>query len=209
MSFLYQRTIHFRDTDAAGVVYFANVLSMCHEAYEASLQASGIHLRTFFSDRHRAIPIVHSSVDFFQPMFCGETYSIELVPALVKPSEVSITYQIYPALSAELTTSPEVESDVGMDSVEIENQLGAEQSSVAATYRETVIPPGARSEDKVRGNSEIRAEAKSGARSEARLIKAKALSRHVCIHPLERKRLDLDEAMMAWLTTYGSASVAV
>ncbi|MEM9213094.1 MAG: thioesterase family protein [Cyanobacteria bacterium P01_F01_bin.150] len=95
MAFLYRRKIYFKDTDAAGVVYFANVLSMCHEAYEASLQASGINLRTFFGDRHRAIPIVHGSVDFFQPMFCGETYTIDMVPTLVKPSEFSITYQVY------------------------------------------------------------------------------------------------------------------
>ncbi|MFS8118916.1 MAG: acyl-CoA thioesterase, partial [Microcoleus sp.] len=45
MSFSYTRTVRFQDTDAAGVVYFANVLAMCHEAYEASLAASGINLK--------------------------------------------------------------------------------------------------------------------------------------------------------------------
>ena len=48
MPFEYPRTIRFADTDAAGVVYFAQILSICHEAYEASLQASGIELRQFF-----------------------------------------------------------------------------------------------------------------------------------------------------------------
>ncbi len=45
----YYRTIHFSDTDAAGVVYFSTLLSICHEAYENSLQVAGIELKTFFT----------------------------------------------------------------------------------------------------------------------------------------------------------------
>ncbi|MEB3230390.1 MAG: thioesterase family protein [Leptolyngbyaceae bacterium] len=98
MPFTYKRMVQFRDTDAAGVVYFANVLSMCHEAYEASLQAAGIELRQFFGDRHHAIPIVHAEVDLFQPMFCGEIYRISLIPQLLKPSEFLITYHLSAAI---------------------------------------------------------------------------------------------------------------
>ena len=141
MPFLYQRTIQFRDTDAAGVVYFANVLSMCHEAYEASLMAMGISLRNFFGDRHRAIPIVHANVDFFQPLFCGDRCVIELTPELLKPSEFAITYTVYPH------PYPNVDS--------------------------------------------------------ASKAIAKALSRHVCIDPQRRTRLDLDEQMMQWITQNG------
>ncbi|MDJ0549913.1 MAG: 1,4-dihydroxy-2-naphthoyl-CoA hydrolase, partial [Microcystis aeruginosa] len=32
----YERLIYLADTDAAGVVYFAHLLSICHEAYEFS-----------------------------------------------------------------------------------------------------------------------------------------------------------------------------
>ena len=45
MSFAYSRTIHFADTDAAGVVYFARYLSICHEAYEEALAAAGIDMK--------------------------------------------------------------------------------------------------------------------------------------------------------------------
>ena len=41
MPFTYERTIHFADTDAAGVVFFANYLRLCHEAYEEALAAAG------------------------------------------------------------------------------------------------------------------------------------------------------------------------
>ncbi|MBI4780614.1 MAG: acyl-CoA thioesterase [Oscillatoriophycideae cyanobacterium NC_groundwater_1537_Pr4_S-0.65um_50_18] len=97
MPFIYTRTVRFQDTDAAGVVYFANVLSMCHEAYEASLAASGVNLKQFFGRGEIAIPIVHASVDLRQPMFCGEQHSIHLTPTQLSPSKFSIQYAIFSA----------------------------------------------------------------------------------------------------------------
>ncbi len=95
MTFTYSRSIHFSETDAAGVVYFANVLTFCHEAYEASLIASGIDLRSFFSGEEIAVPIVHAEVDFFKPMFCGDQITIAIVPNLLKPSEFEIAYRLF------------------------------------------------------------------------------------------------------------------
>ena len=42
--FDYRRRIYLGDTDAAGVVYFAKGLEICHEAYEESLAKAGINL---------------------------------------------------------------------------------------------------------------------------------------------------------------------
>ncbi|HEY9642469.1 MAG TPA: thioesterase family protein [Coleofasciculaceae cyanobacterium] len=95
MPFTYARTVRFQDTDAAGVVYFANVLAMCHEAYEASLAATGIDLKQFFGKGAIAVPIVHASVDLRQPMFCGEQYAIHLTPTQLSPSKFSIQYAIF------------------------------------------------------------------------------------------------------------------
>ena len=94
-SLVYQRTINFRDTDAAGVVYFANGLSLCHEAYEASLAASGINLQSFFKGEPIAVPITHASIDFFKPMFCGDHIAIALTPELLSSSEFQINYQLF------------------------------------------------------------------------------------------------------------------
>ncbi len=101
MPFTHNRTICFRDTDAAGVVYFANVLSICHEAYEASLAASGINLKSFFNNQVAAIPISHASVDFKSPMFCGDKLLIYLMPQQLNDSKFEITYQIVAASSSE------------------------------------------------------------------------------------------------------------
>jgi 1,4-dihydroxy-2-naphthoyl-CoA hydrolase len=94
-AFIYDRTIHFRDTDAAGVVYFANGLSICHEAYEASLEASGIELQSFFRGGAIAVPITHASIDFFKPMFCGDRIVVSLVKTLLSPESFQIEYQLF------------------------------------------------------------------------------------------------------------------
>ncbi|NJN85084.1 MAG: acyl-CoA thioesterase [Leptolyngbyaceae cyanobacterium SL_7_1] len=92
--FIYLRTVRFQDTDAAGVVYFANGLTLCHEAYEASLAESGIPLRSFFSGAIVAVPIVHASIDFLQPLYCGDRLLIHLTPKLSTPFSFEIAYQL-------------------------------------------------------------------------------------------------------------------
>jgi len=94
MPFTYNRTVRFSDTDAAGVVYFANVLSICHEAYEASLEASSISIKDFFSNTSVAFPIVHADVDFFRPMFCGDNLAISFIPQKIGLDKFEIAYEI-------------------------------------------------------------------------------------------------------------------
>ncbi len=136
MSFTYHRTIRFQDTDAAGVVYFTNVLAICHEAYEASLSASGIRLRPFFNNSEFALPIVHASVDFFRPAFCGDRQIIHVTPKLLSPESFEIAYK----------TLAETELDRPC---------------------------------------------------------SHAITRHVCIHPMNRTRQPLPEEVKIWLKYWG------
>lgn len=112
MPFVYTHTIRFQDTDAAGVVYFANVLAMCHEAYEESLAASGINLQLFFQNPAIAIPIVHASVDFFRPVFCGDQQTIYLTPESFTNHEFEINYQVFKSPGPSTQTAQVSENDV-------------------------------------------------------------------------------------------------
>jgi 1,4-dihydroxy-2-naphthoyl-CoA hydrolase len=94
MPFTYKRTVRFQDTDAAGVVYFANVLAICHEAYEESLAASGLNIKDFFTNPSVAFPIVHANVDFFRPMFSGDKLVIRLIPQKLGVDKFEISYEI-------------------------------------------------------------------------------------------------------------------
>lgn len=95
MAFVYQRIVRFQDTDAAGVVYFTNILAICHEAYEASLAASGIDLKQFFSPVGVVIPLTHAEADFFQPLFCGDRLNINLTPLEPNNNEFEVLYTMW------------------------------------------------------------------------------------------------------------------
>ncbi|MBT9311922.1 acyl-CoA thioesterase [Leptothoe kymatousa] len=90
----YRRTIRFHETDGAGVVYFANVLTLCHEAYEAALGATGIDLRRFFGGGSLAVPVVHGEVDFRRPLHCGDEVAIALAPQPIDGSTFEIRYTL-------------------------------------------------------------------------------------------------------------------
>jgi 1,4-dihydroxy-2-naphthoyl-CoA hydrolase len=94
MSFKFEYTIQFRDTDAAGVMYFANILSICHVAYEASLIESGIDLKNFVNNPEFAVPITHASADFFKPLYCGDRITIELTPRSIDSCRFEIAYKL-------------------------------------------------------------------------------------------------------------------
>lgn len=78
--FIYRRTIHFSDTDAAGVVFFARYLSIMHEAYEEALAAAGIPLASFFADNGVIIPIAKSEASYLRPLHCGDRVEVEIRP---------------------------------------------------------------------------------------------------------------------------------
>ncbi|MEA5464091.1 acyl-CoA thioesterase [Leptothoe sp. PORK10 BA2] len=115
--FTYCRRIRFHETDAAGVVYFANILTLCHEAYEASLAAAGIDLRAFFggeqsggepgsqTDGALAVPVVHASVDFRRPLYCGDEVAIALTPQPLDSNSFEITYRLSNAVQQTVATA--------------------------------------------------------------------------------------------------------
>ena len=94
MSFSYSRTVHFGDTDAAGVVFFPNYLAICHEAYEESLSASGIDLKTFFADHGVVIPVAKSEADYRRPLSCGDKLSVSVQPASLSEDSYEIRFEI-------------------------------------------------------------------------------------------------------------------
>ncbi|MDB4385507.1 acyl-CoA thioesterase [Opitutaceae bacterium] len=101
LAFRYDRTIHFSDTDAAGVVFFARYLSMAHEGYEEALAAHGIPLEKFFADNGVIIPIAKSEASYLRPLVTGEKVSIEVSPALLEASSFTIDFTIWKTVPTE------------------------------------------------------------------------------------------------------------
>jgi len=94
MSFNYSRTVHFADTDAAGVVFFVNYLAICHEAYEEALSASGIDLKTFFAENGVVIPVSKCEADYRRPLACGDKLSVSVHPKALSENSYEIRFEI-------------------------------------------------------------------------------------------------------------------
>jgi len=94
MPFAYSRTIHFADTDAAGVVFFANYLAICHEAYEEALGAAGINLKRFFADHDVVVPIAKSEAEYLRPLACGEKVAVNLRVQRQSENSFEIHYEL-------------------------------------------------------------------------------------------------------------------
>lgn len=138
MTFNHTRRIYLSDTDAAGVVYFARGLDICHQAYEESLGSMGISLKQMIATGDIALPIVHGEIDWLRPLFCGDQIQVNLNPSLINSSEFAIAYQIFL-----------------VDNLE--------------------------------------------------QVLVNAQTRHVCINPQLRRRIDLPASMLEWLHCFGSS----
>ena len=92
--FRHTRTLRFADTDAAAVVFFANYLAICHEAYEESLLVRGFRLEADCRRLGVLIPVRRSSVDHLRPLVAGEQVTIELTVSIVAPDTFTIRYEL-------------------------------------------------------------------------------------------------------------------
>jgi 1,4-dihydroxy-2-naphthoyl-CoA hydrolase len=94
MPHTYECTVHFADTDAAGVVFFANYLRICHEAYEAALSSAGIELKSFFADKGVIVPIAKSEASYLRPLYPGDKLSVSCAPVALSDNSFEIRFEI-------------------------------------------------------------------------------------------------------------------
>lgn len=97
-----------RDTDAAGVVFFAAQLALAHEAYEAFMESRGLALGSLVQDGRVHLPIVHAEADYHTPLRLGDAVTISLAAEQLRKRSFSIRYRMIRAphetLAAEITT---------------------------------------------------------------------------------------------------------
>ena len=87
--FRYETKIRLYDTDAAGILFFANQFRIVEEAYEAFLEANGISIREFLDKSDFIVPIVHAETDFLSPLRPGDRIVVEI--EVLKKGESSFT----------------------------------------------------------------------------------------------------------------------
>ena len=82
-------TVKLHDTDAAGILFFANQFKMAHDIYESFLGRMGFGLSQRFARRDFFLPIVHAEADYYQPLNVGDV--IEIAMSVTKIGKTSFT----------------------------------------------------------------------------------------------------------------------
>ena len=91
---LHKLTAQVHDTDAAGVIYFANFYRMAHSTYESFMESIGFSIR-YYLDQADVLPlIVHSEADYKKSVRTGDKLTVELKVEKVGNSSYALAYQI-------------------------------------------------------------------------------------------------------------------
>lgn len=89
--YVYQRRLHWGDTDAAGIVYTANYFDLCMEAIEgwfiATLQVDWFVMNT---DMKLGTPFVHAEVDLASPLTPKDTLLVTVTVARLGHKSLSL-----------------------------------------------------------------------------------------------------------------------
>jgi 1,4-dihydroxy-2-naphthoyl-CoA hydrolase len=82
-------TVKLHDSDAAGVVFFANVFRIAHDVYEQFLKQMGYDFPTRLAAGDFIIPIAHAEADYLHPLRVGDT--VEIAASVTEIGESSFT----------------------------------------------------------------------------------------------------------------------
>ncbi len=92
-SFTITKLITFGDADQVGIMYFANIFKMAHDAFESFIIDSGFGWKNWFSTDNWLLPIRHSEANYFKPLIPGESYQIEITTAHLGDTSFKIRFR--------------------------------------------------------------------------------------------------------------------
>ena len=89
-------TTHVRmnDTDAAGVIYFANQFRIAHEAFEHFLDSVNLGVAHMLDNTEYRFPIIHAEADYRSPLKVGDALTIHMTVDRIGESSVALGFQI-------------------------------------------------------------------------------------------------------------------
>lgn len=103
-----QVTIHMRDTDATGVLYFTEQLRICQEVLERFLESCGYSLQRLLEKEDFIIPIVHAEADFFSPIFPGDKINVQMITTRIGKTSFTLSFTCKNSLTGEEVGTAEI-----------------------------------------------------------------------------------------------------
>ena len=92
--FTYQTKIKLHDTDAAGVIFFANQFKIIHDAYESLLEGIEFGFANLIRNKDFFLPIAHAESDYKAPLFVGDVIEVQVKIGRVGQTSFTLTYTL-------------------------------------------------------------------------------------------------------------------
>lgn len=93
--FTYTTKIRLHDTDAAGIIFFANQFKLIHDAYEDLLEEYGWSFEKMLKKTNYFLPIVHAESDYILPVFVGDKIVIAIKVGHIGNTSFSFEYTLH------------------------------------------------------------------------------------------------------------------
>ncbi|MFA5060116.1 MAG: thioesterase family protein [Candidatus Omnitrophota bacterium] len=93
--FTYRATVKLHDTDAAGILFFANQFKIVHDAFEMFFDSIGFEIASMIRANKVLLVIVHAEADYHAPLIVGETLDVYVAVKNIGQSSFTLDYQIF------------------------------------------------------------------------------------------------------------------
>ncbi len=90
--FEYCFSIRLRDTDAAGVLFFARLLEHAHDAYETLMDQLDHPLPDLLHNASFHLPLVHAEADYLAPLRLGDRVRVSIQVAKLGRRSFTLSY---------------------------------------------------------------------------------------------------------------------
>ncbi len=102
--FTHHETVQLHDTDAYGIIFFANQLKFCHNAFQALLERIGLPMPPTRPTDGSMLVIVHIASDYHAPVRLGDRLTIGVVIAAFGTTSLTVRYRLVNQLGREVGT---------------------------------------------------------------------------------------------------------
>ena len=92
--FVWQTRVYYEDTDAGGVVYYANYLKYMERARTEWLRALGIDQDALIKELNVLFAVRSVTIDYKKPARFNDALAVNVVPNTLKPASISFKQDI-------------------------------------------------------------------------------------------------------------------
>jgi len=87
-------TVRLHDTDAAGILFFANQFVFIHDTYEELLRQLGFSIAAALRDGSYIVPIVHAESQYLKPLTVGDEITVTVQVAKIGETSFVLEYEL-------------------------------------------------------------------------------------------------------------------